>query len=185
MISLKQLKKNKKGNVGVLIVFVFVLALVLIVGFLMSVGSSILNWTFDEAVPLVSDLGVVEGTNFTEVAGFTVTPLNTFVQNIQWVVGVLYVLMLVGSIGVAFAFRTTPNKWLIGLFFGLVLILILMSMFISNIYEDFYSGTDDLATRMQEQTILSWMILYSPLIFAIIAFIAGAIMFSGGTEEGV
>ena len=60
-----------------------------------------------------------------------------------------------------------------------------MSMFISNIYEDFYSGTDDLATRMQEQTILSWMILYSPLIFAIIAFIAGAIMFSGGTEEGV
>lgn len=182
--KLNKFRKSKKGNVTVLIIFVFLLALILIIGFLMSVGSSVINWTFDEAVPELTNLGVIGDTNMTDIASYTITPANTFVQNIQWVVGVLYVLMLIGSIGIAFAMRTTPSKWLIALFFCLIFILIILSIFISNIYEDFYEGTDDLALRLQEQTILSFMILYSPMIFSVIAFIAGGIMFSGRQEEG-
>ena len=49
----------------------------------------------------------------------------------------------------------------------------------SNIYD----GTDDLATRLKEHTILSWMILYSPMVFTIIIFATGIVLFSGMQRE--
>lgn len=176
-------RKNKKGSIEVMIFFIGILAIILIVGFIMSIGSSVMNWTFDEVIPELSNLGMVGDANMTEIANITIVPMNTFVQNIQWVVGVLYVLMLVGSMGIAFSFRTAPNKWLIGFYFGLVLILIILSMFVSNMYEEFYDGTGELAERLQEQTILSYMILYSPMIFSVISLITGAIMFAGRSDE--
>ena len=182
MINLLK-KKNKKGGIEVMIFFIGLLAIILIIGFIMSVGSSVMNWTFDDVVPELTDLGMVGDTNMTDVAAITITPLNNFVQNVQWMVGVLYILMLVGSMGIAFSFRAHPNRWLIGLYLGLVLVLIMLSMFVSNMYEDFYDGTDDLSERLQEQTILSFMILYSPMIFSVIALITGAIMFAGRSDE--
>lgn len=166
-----------------MIFFIGLLAIILIIGFIMSIGSSVTNWTFDEVIPELTGLGMVGDANMTDIAEMVIVPMNSFVQNLQWVVGVLYVLMLIGSMGVAFSFRTAPNRWLIALYFSLVLILIILSMFISNMYEDFYDGTDDLASRLQEQTILSYMILYSPMIFSVISLITGAIMFAGRSDE--
>ena len=178
-------KMNKKGNIMPLIIFIGLLFLLLIFGFLMVVGSAILNWVFDESIPVLTDLGVVGGTNFTQISELTVIPLNNFVQSFVWLTGVLYVLMLIGVMGIALVFRGSPDKWLIGFFFALILLLILGAMFMSNIYEEFYTGTDDLATRLQEHTILSFMILYSPAIFTIISFMSGIILFSGKQEEGL
>ena len=47
----------------------------------------------------------------------------------------------------------------------------------SNMYQDIYTGDDDIATRLQEQTIMSFLILHSPFIMALIATIGGVIMF--------
>ena len=174
---------NKKGNLLLIVGFFLVLFLILFVGFVMVIGSATLNWVFDEAVPELTNLGVVSGTNFTEIATFTVTPLNNIIQSFTWLTGVLYVLMLIASIGFTFSMRINPSRWLIGFFFMSVFILIIASIFMSNIYEEFYTGTDDLATRLQEHTILSFMILYSPMIFSIISFISGIVLFSGMQQE--
>ena len=91
--------------------------------------------------------------------------------------------MLIVSIGFAFTMRQAPSKWLMGFYVMLMLILVMGSIFISNIYEDFYTGTDDLAVRLQQQAILSFMILYSPMIFSVIGFITGIILFSGMQQE--
>ena len=83
----------------------------------------------------------------------------------------------------AMGFKNSPNKWLIGFYFLLMIMLIMGSILISNMYEEFYDSNDDLSTRLKEHTILSFMILYSPGIFTIIGFITGIILFSGINRE--
>lgn len=175
---------NKRANITAMIVFVFLLFLVLFLGFILVVGSSVMNWVFDIAVPELSNLGTIGDTNMTQASQYTITPLNNIVQSFTWLTGVIYMMVLIGSFGVLFIFRESGSKWLIGFYIALMLVLILGSMFISNMYEEFYTGTDDLAIRMQEHTLLSWMILYSPLVFTIMGFIFGVLLFSGvGQEE--
>lgn len=180
--------KNKKaqgGDIMPLVIFVGALFVILFVGFLMVVGGSVVNWVFDEAVPELSNLGSasVGGANFTEVAELTISPVNSFVQKIPMLTGVVYVFMIIGVMGMALMFRGAPDKWLMSFFFALVFILILASIFMSNIYEDFATGGGELATRMQEHTVINYMILHSPTIFTMISFIAGIILFTG-REEG-
>ena len=179
--------KNKKANIMLIIIFFVALMLILIIGFLMVVGSAVLNWTFDEAVPELSNLGQVGDINMTDTASMILVPLNNVVQSLTWLTGVLYVLMLIGSFGIVFIIKGSPSKWLMGIYFALALMLIIMAMFMSNIYEEFATGTDDLAIRLQEHTILNYMLLYSPAILTVIVFITGALLFSGigGQDEFV
>ena len=179
-------KKNKKGQMNImpLIIFGVVLFVVLFIGFMMATGTAILNWVFDIGVPAISNLGTHSGVNLTEAVDLTFVPLNNLIQQFTWLTGVLYVMMLGGVMGMAVMFRGSPDKWLIGFFLALIFVVVLGSMFMSNIYENFYDSGSELGTRLQEQVILSFMILYSPLIFSIIAFISGIILFSGQQEGG-
>lgn len=174
---------NKKGNIMLLIYFILILFIILFLGFILVVGGAILNWTFDVAVPELSYLGMVGDANATQIASVTITPLNSMVQSLTWLTGVLYVLMLIGSFAFVMVVKVTPSKWLIGFYFMCVIILIMGSIFISNIYEEFATGTDDLSTRLREQVLLNYMILYSPAIFSVIAFLVGILLFSGMNQE--
>jgi len=180
---------NKKAQMDIgriligMAIFFIVLIFILFVGFIMVTGSAVTNYVFDEVVPELTNLGQVGDANMTHIASFTIAPLNSIVQQFTWVTGVLYILMLVGSVGIAFGMRMSPSKWLIGFYLLLMIVLIFTCILISNIYEEFYTGTDDLAIRLQEHVLLSYMILYSPMIFTIIGFITGIIMFSGIGEE--
>jgi hypothetical protein len=151
----------------------------------MAVGGGVLNWVFDTVVPEISNLGEIGSVNLTESAEYTITPINTLVQSFSWLAGVLYVLMLIGVIAMAFIIKSSPSKWLIGFFMLCIILLVLGSIFISNMYQDFYSGTDDMASRLKEQTLLSFMILNAPLIFTIVAFVTGIVLFTGMGQEEV
>tara|TARA_R100000750_G_scaffold54454_1_gene40210 strand:+ start:1321 stop:1872 length:552 start_codon:yes stop_codon:yes gene_type:complete len=176
---------NKKGNVVTMIYFFIILFVVLFAGFIMVVGSSVLNYVFDVAVPELSNLGMVGDSNFTEIASFTIAPLDNIIQQFTWLTGVLYVLMLIFTLAIAFTMRSAPSKWLVGFYFVMVLALILGSIYVSNMYEEFYDGDDELATRLKEHTILSFMILYSPTILTFIVFLAGVVLFSGMESSGI
>lgn len=176
-------RKNKKGNVMIIILFAIGVFIILFLGVLLAIGGSILNYTFDEVVPELTTIGVVGDTNVTEVAEMTITPLNSVVQATTWVGGLLFVLMLVASIGIVFVARISANKWLIGFYFMIAILMVIGAMFIANIYEDFYNDSSELGTRLQEQTLLSYMILYSPAIFSVIIFLTGIILFSGFQED--
>jgi NADH:ubiquinone oxidoreductase subunit 5 (subunit L)/multisubunit Na+/H+ antiporter MnhA subunit len=81
------------------------------------------------------------------------------------------------------SYRVNPQPVFIGLYFVLILLLIVGSIIISNMYEDIYNGQDEMGDRLREQTILSYMILYSPVVMTIIAFITGIYLFTRN-EEG-
>ena len=148
-------------------------------GFIIVVGSAIFNWGFDEIIPELTDLGVVGGANFTEAASYTLEPLNDVVQSFTWLAGIMYIFILLGVIIMPFMFRGGMETWLIGFFFVLMLLLIIASMFMSNIYEEFYDDTGELADRLKEHVLLSFLVLHSPIIFTVISFIGGLVLFAG------
>ena len=178
---------NNKGQLGSMWGIIFLvggLMVLLFIGLLMAGGVSVLNWTMDIVVPEFSSLGMVGDTNMTQISDITLNPVHSLTKGFKWLGGVVYFIGVLAIFALAFIYRATMQKWLMPFFFGLMIILLIVSIFMSNIYEDLYRGTDELASGLKEQDLLSWMILYSPAIFSIVGFIAGAIMFSGaGTEE--
>ena len=175
--------ENKKGNIVSIIWMIGILFVIILVGIGIAFGGMVIDWTFDEAVPELTGLGQVGNANLTDIGSMTLTPVNTFVQSFTWLGGVIYMLGLLGCLGLAFAFRFTGNKWLGGFFIVCMLLLIITSIFISNIYEEFYNGGDEVGTRLHEQVLLSWLLLYSPLVMCVIGFVCAIIMFTGNGEE--
>lgn len=175
---------NKRANIVAISIIFIIMFLVLFLGVIMAFGDVVLNWAMDEATPLLTNLGTVENVNLTKTADITIVPLNNLIQNFTWMTGVLYFLMIIGIFGIAISMRLEANKWLIGFFFMCMILLVLASIFISNIYEDFLNDPgSEIALRLTEHTILTFMIVNAPVIFTIIGFIVGIIIFSGIASE--
>ena len=174
-------KKNKKGLMGILLVIGGLFLLVML-GLMMAIGSSTINYVMDIAVPEFKSLGMVGDTNATFITEVAIDPVNSFIQNLTFITGIVYVFGILGIFGLAFAYRNTGDKWLAGLFVSLVLLLVIACIFVSSIYEDIYDDDSEIGTRMKEHTILSFLVLSSPAIMGMIAFIVGIILFSGPSE---
>ena len=181
------MKMNKRGNILVIVVFALILVVIMVMGFVAIMGSSILNWVADTAIPPLTSIGVVgnsdRAVNFSESASLVLTPVNALIQNLTWITGILYVMALIGCVGFAVTARAFPSKWLIGFYFVLTVMLVITAVFISQMYENVSTGTDELSTRMQEHTILNHFVLYSPLYMTIIMFLTGIVLFSGMQQE--
>jgi len=173
---------NKKG-VGGIIIFFVLLFLILIIGFMGAMVIGIVDFASDTITPITQELGMVGETNLSEVAEYTFVPLNGFIQALPWLLGLSYVLALIFSIVFVIAYAYNPNPAFIGFYFVLIILLIFGSIIMSNIYEEIYTGDDEIATRLHEQTLLSFMILHSPKILTIIAFFTGIYLFAGRQNE--
>ena len=174
---------NKKANFPVMIFMFFSIAILLVGGVMFALGGATLDFVLDTVVPEVSNLGVIGDTNLTEVAGYTITPVNSVMQTYTFFTGVAFVFGLIIIFAIAFSYRATGEGWLIPFFILLVISLVMMCILLSNIYAGFHDGTDEIAIRLQEQALLSFMILYSPAIMSIFSLLAGLVLFSGGGNE--
>jgi len=175
---------NKKGQIGLILFFVL-LMLILILGFIAAMAMGIIDFASDTITPIMGDLGVIGPSNVSEISGYTFGAVDTVVQNLPWLVGIAYMVALLFSIIFALVSVENPNPFFIGLYFALILLLIVFCIIMSNAYEAIYTGTDEIATRLQDQTLLSYMILHSPMVLTIIAFITGIFLFTrSGRSEG-
>lgn len=180
------IKMNKKGQVGIILIFFTVIAVILVVGLFIGIGVSTISMFMDDFVPEIAAIGTVAGANITEYSGYVLTPLTTFVNSWSWMGGMLYFISIIGLFGIAVAYRSTPNRWLIGFFVLFVVLIIFLSIFISNIYQDLYEDTSSFGDNIKEQKLLSFFMLHSPLILSIVAFASGIILFSGvGKEDAI
>lgn len=176
---------NSKGQIGIILIGILALIL-LFLGVMMSIGVGALDIALDNALPELQTIGTVGSAgNISEYTDYAITPINTAFQSFTYMTGILYVFGLLAIIGLAFAFKMNNQTWLIPLFIIVAILVVIVSIFMSNIYQDFHDGNDDLANRMQQQVLLSWLIIYSPMVFSIIIFLAGIIMFTGGQDEFV
>ncbi len=175
---------NRRGVIGIILFFSF-LFLILILGFIAAMAIGIIDFTSDTITPIMTDLGVVGETNVSEAAEFTFGTVDNIVQALPWLVGMMYVLALISSVIFVISYGQNPHPVYIGFYFSLVILLIFGSIVMSNMYEDFYlNGGDEIGSRLREQTLLSYMILYSPFILALIALLTGIYLFAKPPEGG-
>lgn len=183
MRSLLIPKRNKKGIIGIILFFSF-LFLALIIGFIAVIGVGVVDMVSDEVTPIMQELGMVGDVNLSEAADYTFKPANTFIQSLPWLVALGYIAALIFSIVFAMSYSYTANPAFIGFYFLVIILLIFGAIIISNAYQDIYTANDELASRLQENYLMSYMILYSPFILALIAFITGIYLFAGKQSTG-
>ena len=185
MKSLLIPKKDKRGVI-VLILFFAVLMTILVVGFIAVMVMSIIDYGSDEITPIMTDLGVIEGTstNLSEYGEYTFGKLDTVIQVFPWLVGFAYVAALIFTVIFAISVGSNPHPVFIGFYFALMILTIFGCIIMSNMYQDIYTGTDEMAIRLQEQTLMSYMILYSPLIIGIVTIVAGIFLFTKPSTTG-
>jgi len=170
------MKSNKRGGIGIIIFFAVLMG-VLVIGFLASMIWSVIDIASDELTPIMKDLGMVENVNVSQAAEYSFGVLDTFVQAIPLLIAFGYVLALIFTLVFVFIVGYSPHPAYIALYIALMILLVFGCVIMSNIYQDIYTGQDELASRLQEQTIMTYMILHSPFIMAIIAIIGGVLMF--------
>jgi hypothetical protein len=168
--------KNKKGGIGIIIFFAVLMG-VLVLGFIGTMVWSVLDIASDEITPVFEGLGMVGDVNVSHASQVSIGVVDGFIQSVPWLIALGYVLALIFTLVFVFLVGYNPSPAYFAFFFSLMLLLILGCVVMSNMYEDIYTGTDDIATRLQEQTIMSFLILHSPWIMSLIAVIGGIIMF--------
>lgn len=174
---------NKKGQVSIFIFF-GVIVVLLVVGFVLAILISLINWSSETLTPALEGLGMVENTNVSQAVTYSLGNINSVIQTFTWLGGVIFVLAIVSCVlFIAFSNENTPPIFL-SLFFAFLILLIFLSIFVSNAYEDLYNGDDEISERLQEQTILSFLILYSPMILTVLAFLTGIFIFVKGGVGG-
>lgn len=174
---------NKKGDIIKLTTFFVILISVMIFGIILAFGSMSLNWIADNVVPEITTLGNVGSLNLSQSSQGVINPLNTFIQSFTWLSGGIYFMMIIFCFVIPFMYRANPSRWLLGFFLIGIFVVILTSIFISNIYEEFYSGTDEVGNLLKEHVLLSFLVIHSPIVFTVVAFISGIIMFSGMQQD--
>ena len=182
---------NNKGQFSMLYVTGFVLFMMIIMffAFAFTVGSGVLMFASESLHNITSELGTSTSDdisyNLTQYSDFTITPINTIIQKLSWFSALLIVGMLMSILMLATAVRVIPSKWFIGLFLLLIIVVMFTSIYISNFYEEVYSGNDEIGTTLKTMGAASFLMIYLPELMAVISFIGGVIIFTGlETEEG-
>ena len=176
---------NKKGFIGV-IMFFLILFSILIIAFISVISLGIVDFASDTVTPIMNDLGVIKvndgNINMSEASEYTFGTVNTIVQAMPWVLGFSFVAALIFSIFFAIFYAYNPHPAFMGIYIIFSILLIFGSIVMSNMYQDIYNGDDEIAVRLQEQTLSSYMILHSPIIFALISIITGIYLFTRPPE---
>lgn len=176
---------NKRGNIAVLLGFVLFIIMMMGAAFVITVGSGLTTYISDEINTATSGLGEVGGTNMTQVQEMTVGVANTSIQQLSYFSGAIVFVILIAMLSFATIIRSHPNKILISAFIMMTILLIVVSIVLSNAYEEIYEGTDEFALELQGMTLASFLLLHMPMFITVISFIGGIIIFTGVGEDEI
>jgi len=180
-MKLKQM--NKKGFMG-FVFFFLILFTILIIGFIGVILVSVVKYGSGVVTPVMQDIGVVGNANISHASEVTFGVVDKTINALPWLLAFGYVAMLIFSIIFVISYNFNPNPVFIGIYFVFVILLIFGAIVMSNMYEDIYnSGDEIIGAGLQEQTAMSFMMLHSPWILSIIAFIVGIYIFAGKQGE--
>lgn len=174
---------NKKGQIEG--VFYLALAIMVVIGLalLVGIGTGVITFMSSTINEATAGLGMVGDSNLTAVQAVTVGTMDNIIQTFKFLSAFLIIIGLLGTLIFAAFIRTSPNGFMIGFWILLVVIMIIGAIFVSNAYEEFYNGTDEVAIELRSMPITSFLIIYMPHIITTLAFVGGFLIFSGIGEE--
>lgn len=189
MKKLKSLKKNhslmkdKKGIMGI-VFFFLILFTILIIGFIGVMVLSAVGFASDTVTPIMTDLGVAGDANVSEASEVTFGTVDTLVGSLPWLLTFAYIAMIIFSIIFVVSYQFSPHPAYIGVYFLFVVLLIFGAILMSNMYENIYtSAPGEIGDGIRDQTSMSFLMIHSPIIFAVIAFLVGIYMFVGNKDN--
>lgn len=173
---------NKKGNFGVILVLTMTILFFSFIFMGAGILNGVINYAADQILPEIGGIGQVGNTNFTEIDNNILTPVDNVLGIFNTVLGMGYAMSLIMVMGLAVSLRFNGSKWLVSVFLIFAILVVGVTIYISNTYEELYQGSGAVAESLQAQPILSWLMLYSPMISTIVFFICGIIIFTGREE---
>lgn len=176
------MKKDKRGVMGIILFFIILIS-ILAIGFIASISLGIIDFGSEAITPVMEGLGMVGDTNVTEAATYSFGFVDGIINSAPWILAFAFVGALVFSIIFVVGYTYNPNPAFMGLYFAFIILLVFFAIVISNAYEEIYTGTDEIALKLQDQPAMSYLILYSPFIFVLIAFITGIFLFAGKNSQ--
>lgn len=162
---------NKASFLGLFIFMIFAFVIIMVAGIWIYIGSQTstqLHDAFDEV-----DFG--EYVNTSQVIDDTYGDFNTSIQSLKWVTVFVFVAMVLGIFIGSYLVRTKPVFFVPYIF--LVIIAVVVSVPISNTYEDLLSDAT-LGASYSEFTMANFVMLNLPIWIVVIGFVGGIIMFS-------
>lgn len=174
-----------ENNISKVILFGLIVIVIIALGIVFAVVGGLVKWTGDSMVPQLKQVGNTPNFNMSEKVDNATRLYSNGSSLIPLMIGFLYMVALIGCIGISYAFKVSGERWLIGVYLGIFLLVLSGSILASNFYQDLYEGTGVIALQLQSMTLLSWLVLYSPIVVTVIMGIGGFFMFSGLGEEGV
>ena len=185
---MRKIIKNKKGQTMTpLIVLAVGVCMFMAIGIMVMIGSGITTYTLETINEVTSELGEVDigenNANLSKYSDMSIGVVNDSVQMLKFGSGILLIFGILGIIVFAASVRLNPSLSMIGFYLLLVFCVLMMSIFLSNVYEDFLDDDGDIGAELQEMTMGSFILLYMPHIITVIAFVGGIIIFSGIGEE--
>ena len=175
---------NKRGQVTTILYVVGGLLGVVLLAYFLMLGWGTVKLASDELIPALNSFGeITDGVNLSNYTETVLTPVDSVIGNFGLMIGLIFILGIVGILSMAFMFRNSYNVWTISLFVVSIGLLIILSIFISNSYEDFYLEQGEFGDNFRDASLASYLIIQSPVIMTIVAFIAGIILFTGNRED--
>jgi len=175
---------SKKGSLYSMIALFGTVLMVLCFVFMFVLGGFVIKDTAGTVFDEVRDIGMIgDNVNVTTYADVVFKPVEDILNNYALYAVVLYIFGIIFIFTLAFIFRGNVAGWNIALFVLCALLIVVFCIILSNTYEVFYTGTDDIGTGLRDAGAINYLILYSPAIMSIVIFIAGIIMMTG-KEEG-
>lgn len=175
---------NKKAEFSGLFFFFVMIMVVLVLGFIGSIVIGIVSYSSGILAPTISGMGMVgDDINMTQIASMSSDKGNAVIQNMQHILAVLYIFGLILIFGMAITINLTGSKFLMGLYFMLAVFVIGFCILMSNAYENLVGGTDIIATQLQQQGAMTFLMIHSPSIFTVLIFLGGFFALTGLNRE--
>ena len=145
---------NNKGQITGLLLLGLVIMVVIVGSIVLAIGSGVLTFVGDTVNDITSGLGTVGDTNLSRVSDASIGVVNNGIQMLKWGSGVLLFAAFILIFMMASSIRLNPNGFMIGLYFVMVIAMVISAIYISNTYDSFISGTDDIASELKEQVMI-------------------------------
>ena len=175
--------KQKKAQIeGLFYIALFVMVIIVSTVVIM-IGSGFLTYTSGIITESVSGLGVIGDTNLTSTIDMTIGIANSGIQMLSYISGIILFFGLLSILLFALYIRMNPSGVAIGLWIFIVIMFVITSIYMSSIYDNFKTGTDEIALELQGMTIGNILMEHLATIITIISFIGGIIIFTGIGDE--
>jgi hypothetical protein len=161
-------------NIGAIFVIAVILFAIFGIFYIGSLFVPQLTNSLSDVTGVLSDVAQSDSVLNTTVQT-TVVPLNTGVENMEWIGYSMLIVSIIAIFIMAFTVRAYP--FLLPLWIGIVIVMVFMAIFLANSYEGILESDSDTRGLYESYPVNHFILSNLPFVIGITGLIGGFIMF--------